>query len=143
VPEPVAVLVTLQARSSKRTGLARLYGTVTPAEVGARVFFQLEKPASTKKAGAREKPAKLEKPGKGQSERSEEREESPKFATKFSTVVKRATKTIARFSAVVSIRDAGHYRAFVEVRSGPVSSGHSTSVLVSAATPKKRKHKVG
>jgi len=141
VPEQVAVRVTLKASSSKRTGLARLYGTVTPAEVGARVFLQFEKTTHTEKGAGREKPTKPERPGKGESERSEERAEAPKFATKFSTVVKRATKTIARFSVVVSIRDAGHYRAFVEVRSGPVSSGHSPSILVSAATPKKRNHK--
>jgi hypothetical protein len=143
VPEQVAVRVTLKASSSKRTGLARLYGTVTPAQVGARVFLQFEKTTHTEKGATREKPTKLERPGKGESERSEERGEEPKFATKFSTVVKRATKTLARFSVVVSIRDAGHYRAFVEVRSGPLASGHSASILVSAATPKKHKHRAG
>jgi hypothetical protein len=141
VPEQVAVRVTLKARSSKRTGLARLYGTVTPAEVGARVLLQFEKAARTEKGAGHEKPIKLERPGKGESERSEERGEAPKFATKFSTVAKRATKTIARFSVVVSIRDAGHYRAFVEVPPGPVAAGHSTSILVSAATPRKHKRK--
>ncbi len=44
VIEGVAVRVTLHARSTHRRGYARLYGTVTPAEVGALVGFQLLKP---------------------------------------------------------------------------------------------------
>jgi hypothetical protein len=44
VLEGVAVVVTLHAHSTKRRGYARLYGTVTPAEVGALVGFQLLKP---------------------------------------------------------------------------------------------------
>ncbi|HMC68110.1 MAG TPA: hypothetical protein VKJ07_03050, partial [Mycobacteriales bacterium] len=39
----VAVRVTLKVRSSSRKGFVRLYGTVTPALVGARVSFQLLK----------------------------------------------------------------------------------------------------
>ena len=139
VPARVAVFVTLKARSGGHTGLARLYGTVTPAEVGAHVFFQLEKPAKTEKTAKSEKPAKLEKPGKGKSEKSEEREEAPTFSTKFSTIVKRGTRTISRFSAVVSIRDAGRYRAFVEIRPGLLVSGHSTSILLRAAPKGKKK----
>jgi hypothetical protein len=42
--EGVAVRVTLHARATGRRGFARLYGTVTPAEVGALVGFQLLKP---------------------------------------------------------------------------------------------------
>jgi hypothetical protein len=44
VLEGVAVVVTLHAHSTNRRGYARLYGTVTPAEVGAQVGFQLLKP---------------------------------------------------------------------------------------------------
>jgi hypothetical protein len=44
VLEGVAVVVTLHAHSTSRRGYARLYGTVTPAEVGAQVGFQLLKP---------------------------------------------------------------------------------------------------
>jgi len=44
VLEGVAVRVTLHARATRRHGFARLYGTVTPAEVGALVGFQLLKP---------------------------------------------------------------------------------------------------
>ncbi len=42
--EGVAVRVTLHARATRRRGFARLYGTVTPAEAGALVGFQLLKP---------------------------------------------------------------------------------------------------
>ena len=147
VPAQVAALVTLHARSS-RTGLARLYGTVTPAAVGARVFFQLEETANSEQTAKSENPAKLEKPtklekaGKEKSEaaeeRAEERAEAPKFSTKFSTVVKRGSKAVSRFSLVVSVRDAGRYRAFVAIPTGPVASGHSTSVQLAAAPKKKQ-----
>jgi hypothetical protein len=42
--ELVAVRVTLHLRPTGRHGYARLYGTVTPAEVGALVSFQLLRP---------------------------------------------------------------------------------------------------
>lgn len=42
--ENVAVRVTLHTRSTGRPGFARMYGTVTPAEVGSLVGFQLLKP---------------------------------------------------------------------------------------------------
>jgi hypothetical protein len=42
--EGVAVRVTLHARATRRRGYARLYGTVTPAEAGALVGFQLLEP---------------------------------------------------------------------------------------------------
>jgi hypothetical protein len=136
VPEQVTVRVVLKARVSGKKGFVRLYGTVTPAEVGAHVFIQLEKIPKPKT----EKPGKLEKPQKeGKHERSE-KEPVPTFATKFDTVVKRATRSISRFSVVVSIADAGHYRALVQVKPGPVASGHSNSVLLNAPA-KKTKHK--
>jgi hypothetical protein len=134
-PEQVTLRVVLKARTAGKKGLVRLYGTVTPAEVGAHVYIQLEKPPKTKS----EKPAKIEKPEReGKHERSE-REPVPTFSTKFDTVVKRATKSISRFSVVVSIADAGHYRVFVQVKPGAVVSGHSGDVLLDA--PKKAKHK--
>ncbi len=137
VPAQVTVHVVLKARSSGHKGLVRLYGTVTPAEVGAKVFIELEKVAKPKA----EKPAKLEKPekpGKGEREKSEK---PPAFTTKFDTVVKRATKTISRFSVVVSVRDAGRYRAFVQVKPGPVGSGASTTVTLHASSAKAKKKK--
>jgi hypothetical protein len=42
--EQVAVRATVHARRTRRRGIYRLYGTVTPAEVGALVGFQLLKP---------------------------------------------------------------------------------------------------
>jgi hypothetical protein len=136
VPEQVTVRVILKARSAGKKGLVRLYGTVTPAEVGAHVFIQLERLPKPK----REKPGKLEKPQREGKHEHSEKEPVPTFATKFDTVVKRATRSISRFSVVVSIADAGHYRAFVQVNPGPVASGHSGTVLLHAA-PKKAKRK--
>jgi hypothetical protein len=138
VPEQVSVRVTLKARSGGHSGLVRLYGTVTPAEVGARIFFQLEKQPKTDTLTG-EKLIKLEKPNKKHSERSEER--GPRYATKFSSVVKAGTKSISRFSAVVSVQTTGHYRAVVEVRPGPLASGNSTTVLLHAPASDRKKNK--
>jgi hypothetical protein len=44
VLENVAVRATVHVRRAKRRGYVRLYGTVTPAEPGAQVGFQLLKP---------------------------------------------------------------------------------------------------
>ena len=107
--------VVLKARSSGHRGLVRLYGTVTPAEVGAKVFIELEKVAKPKA----DKPGKLEKPEKPGKPEKEKGEKPPSFSTKFDTVVKRGTKSISRFSVVVSVRDTGRYRAFVQVKPGP------------------------
>jgi hypothetical protein len=49
--EGVAVHVVLHARSTRRRGFARLYGTVAPAEVGALVGFQLLKPGRSINTG--------------------------------------------------------------------------------------------
>jgi hypothetical protein len=138
VAEPVQVRVILKVRTSKHAkGLVRLYGTVSPAEVGAHVFFQLE---STPKAKARPiKAIKPEKPGK--SEKEEEKAERPKFSTKFKAVVKRGTRSLSRFSAVVKVQTSGHYRAFVALAPGPLASGTSETVMLHAAPAAKKKHK--
>jgi hypothetical protein len=49
--EGVAVRVTFHVRSTRRRGYARLYGTVTPAEVGALVGFQLLRPGRSVNKG--------------------------------------------------------------------------------------------
>ncbi|HLH13554.1 MAG TPA: hypothetical protein VKV16_02105 [Solirubrobacteraceae bacterium] len=49
--ENVAVRVTLHVKSTKRHGYARLYGNVTPAEVGALVGFQLLRPGRSLNVG--------------------------------------------------------------------------------------------
>jgi hypothetical protein len=51
VLEGVAVRVSFHVRSTKRRGYARLYGTVTPAEVGALVGFQLLRPGKSANKG--------------------------------------------------------------------------------------------
>ncbi len=44
IVEGVTVRVSVHVRRTNRRGFARIYGTVTPAEVGAQVGFQLLKP---------------------------------------------------------------------------------------------------
>jgi hypothetical protein len=123
--------VTLQVRRSKRVeGLVRLYGTVSPAEIGAHVFLQLEQPPKAK-------PIKAEKPEK--TTHASEREPQPKFQTKFTTVVKRAGKAFSRFSVVASVSQSGNYRAFVEIPVGPLASGASQTVILHAPPTKKHK----
>jgi hypothetical protein len=107
----VAVRVTLKVRSSARKGLYRLYGTVTPAKVGATVLFQVQK--ATRPHGQDE----LE----------------TRFATQGKTVVKRATRTFSRFSQVLTIKRSGRYRAYVVLHSGALVSGASPSVTLHAA----------
>ena len=120
VTAEVAYRVTLKVRSSSHKGLVRLYGTVTPAAVGAHVSFQLRKAV---------------RPGK--SEKASER--TSRFATQFSTVAKRGTKSLSRFSAVVTVRKGGSYRAEVQpTKKGPIVAGDSASVLLHSAPAKKR-----
>jgi hypothetical protein len=108
--EHVAPRVTLKVRSTSHKGLVRLYGTVAPAQVGATVSFQL---------------LKAVRPGKS--------ERTSKFGTQFSTIVKRGTRTVSRFSAVVSVRRGGRYRAFVQAHKGGFVSGASQTVVLKAA----------
>jgi hypothetical protein len=120
VTEHVAVRVTFKVRSAGRPGLVRLYGTVSPAQVGVRVSFQLEKAV---------------RPG-----RTEKTEETTRrFITQFSTVAKRATKTTSRFSSIVSIKHTGRYRVYVRVRTGANVSGNSKSIVIHAAPAAARK----
>jgi hypothetical protein len=121
--EHVTVRVTLKVRSRGPKGLVRVYGTVTPAEVGARVFIQLTKPV------------------RGNGGRSER---TTRFSTQFTTVAKRATKAVSRFSAVLTILRTGAYRAYVQVRKGPLLSGSSVNIVLGAkpgSGKERRKHK--
>ena len=117
----VAVRVTLKAHRSRNGTLERLYGTVTPAKVGARVLLQVRKAI---------RPT-------GSSERTS------KFGTQFATVTRRATKSSSHFSLVTRVKITGRYRAFVQLRKGPLVSGTSSSLLVHAtkAPPRKSKKK--
>jgi hypothetical protein len=119
----VAVRVNLKVRTTAHKGLVRLYGTVTPASVGARLAIQLRKAVRP-----------------GNSEKSSER--TTKFATQFSSVVKAGTKTVSRFSTVVTVVHGGTYRAYVQLRKGGFVSGSSPTVLLhSAPTPAAKKTK--
>jgi hypothetical protein len=110
-----ALRVTLKVRTSSHKGLVRLYGTVTPASVGARVTFQLRKAVRP-----------------GNNEKNSER--TSKFATQFSTKTKRATKTLSRFSAIVTVQKGGSYRAEVTpAKKGAFAAGDSATVLLHSA----------
>jgi hypothetical protein len=108
VTAQVAAKVTLRVRTSSHRGLVRLYGTVTPAEVGAKVMFQVEEPSRPR--------------GKS--------EQETRFVTQAFSTVKRATRNFSRFSQVVAIRKAGRYRAYVVLRTGALVSGDSPSVTL-------------
>lgn len=132
------VRVTLHVRTAPSAGLVRLYGTVSPAVTGATVFFQVQQASKARL----NKPAKVPKNQKAEEKAEEKAEqaETPKFATAFSVPVKRATKTVSRFSLVERIRKTGLYRAYVQVPKGPLASGHSSNIELHAA-PKKGKSK--
>lgn len=133
ITELAAVRVTFHVRTAARGGLVRLYGTVSPAQPGARVIFELQK--TNKRLSLRAPSSE-----KAQ-ERAEELAEMPQFSAKFSATVKRATKTVSRFSTVVSIRQAGHYRALVQVRRGPLASGSSATIILRATVKTKGSRK--
>lgn len=110
-----AYRVTLKVKRSSRKGIVRLYGTVTPAVVGARVSFQL-----------------LKKVRPGETEKTEER--TTRFVTQFSTKSKRATRSFSRFSAIVKVLKGGSYRARVQPsKNGPLVPGASSSVVLRSA----------
>ncbi len=118
----VAVRVTLKARTIKRAGLVRLYGTVTPAEVGAPVMIEL---ATT-----------VRPHGKS--------EATTRFAPQASAVARRATKSFSRFSVVLKVKKPGRYRAFVQLKNGRLVSGASSTVVLKAApAARKVEHKQG
>ena len=121
VIEHVAPRLTFKVRSAGRQGFVRLYGTISPAEVGARVSFQLEKSVRP-----------------GRTEKSEET--TRKYVNQFKTVAKRATRTMSRFSSIVSIRRTGRYRAFILLPNGPLVSGASQQSVVIHAAPARKAH---
>lgn len=111
-----AYRVTLKVKHSSRKGIVRLYGTVTPAAVGAKLSFQLRKKV---------------RPGK--TEKTEER--TTRFATQFTTKVKRGTSTVSRFSAVVKVLKGGSYQARVDPsKKGPFVAGTSSTVTLHSSS---------
>ncbi len=58
-----------------------------------------------------------------------------------STTVTRGSRRVSRFSALVSIRHTGPYRALVKVSNGRQVSGHSRSIPVQAVARSRRRRK--
>lgn len=111
--EFVSVRVTMKVRTSGKPGFVRIYGTVTPVQVGAKVEFQVLKSVRP-----------------GRSEKTEER--TSKFVTQALSTVKRATRKLSRFSAIVALRRAGYYRARVLTGSGALVAGSSRVIFIRA-----------
>jgi hypothetical protein len=110
------VRVTLSVRSSGHPGLVRLFGTVSPAAVGAQVQFQVQKKVRPR-------------PG-------EETATPTRYVTQFTTVARKGNRTFSRFSMVVTVRHGGRYRAFVKLpTTGPLASGWSAHTVVLHAAP--------
>jgi hypothetical protein len=107
----VLVRVTFSVRTSNRFGFVRLYGRVTPAEVGARVTFQYLKAIRP-----------------GVTERRENR--TSKFVSAGTTTVKRATKKFSFYSFIVDAKHSGLYHAVVTPRSGGLAPGVSRVLVV-------------
>jgi hypothetical protein len=106
--------VTLHVHKSSQRGVVRLYGTITPAVNGAKVIFQV---------------LKAVRPGKN--------EISERWTGQFTTVAKRGTGDTSRFSAVVTVRHGGAYRAYVKTLAGSkLSSGAGTSTVVLHSAPR-------
>jgi hypothetical protein len=117
--EQVALKITLRVSTTKRPGFVRMYGEVTPAKVGTPIIFQLQKAV---------RPS-------GKSENAD------RYVTAATTKLKRGGKTYSRFSAIVEIRHAGRYRAFIKLGKGPLVSGASNSLVIRNLAPKRAKHK--
>jgi hypothetical protein len=114
----VAVRVSFSVRSNGPAGLARLYGTVTPAVKSANVYFQLLQHLTT--------------PGKSG--------ETSRYVSQFVTPVKHGSQKFSRFSVIVRVRKGGRYRAYVKLpRHSPLVSGFGTRTLVLHATPRRKK----
>jgi hypothetical protein len=100
VLENVAVQVSFHARRTHRRGRWRLYGTVSPAEPGALVGFQL-----------------LVAGGRTVNEGG-------------TVVKAGSSSTVSTFSRTVRLRHGGVYRALVKVSDGAHVSAYSAPVLV-------------
>ncbi len=105
----VSPRITLRVRSAGHTGIFRLFGTVSPARVGAPLQIQQllpQKPGSTR--------------------------EGPRPHVLASTVLKRASSKMSRFSVIVRLTGNYRYRAYVKLPKGAVESGPSGNVLIKA-----------
>jgi len=114
----VALHVILHVGRTSRPGFERFYGTVAPAQPGARIYFQYQQAARPH--------------GKSES--------TVKLVTASSTVLKPGSSGMSKFSAVVEIRRAARYKAFVKLGRGPLTSGASQSYVIRTIVPA-TKHK--
>ncbi|HXB15547.1 MAG TPA: hypothetical protein VNV44_07355 [Solirubrobacteraceae bacterium] len=96
-------------RSAGKTGLYRIYGTVTPARNGAPLSVQklLPRKAVSKRSG-------------------------PSAHSIATTILRRATKSMSRFSIIVSLTGTFHYRVLVKLPKGKLDSGNSSNFLIKA-----------
>lgn len=115
--QSVTPRVLLKVQKTSVKGLVRLFGSVAPAEVGARVLLQVNEPARP-----------------GNSEKASER--SSRFVTQFSTISRHATRTTSRFSVIVKVTRSGEYRAFVELHKGRLASAASGTLHLVAGSSK-------
>jgi len=110
--------ITVHVRSSGQTGLYRIYGTVAPARTGAGVVIQklIPQKATSKRSG-------------------------PRAQHVGRTVLKRATSSLSRYSAIVSLSGTFRYRVFVRLPNGALNSGASANVLIRGPrVPKGKSH---
>jgi hypothetical protein len=110
--------ITLHVRGSSRTGLYRLYGTVTPARNGTPVAIQelLPQKAGSNRTG-------------------------PRTHSVASGVLKRGPSGSSRFSIVVKLTGSSRYRAYVRLPQGALASGSSGSVLLRGPKATAKRHK--
>jgi hypothetical protein len=111
--------VMLKVQKTSVKGLVRLFGTISPAEAGARVLLQVDEPTRP-----------------GNSEASSER--TSRYATQFSTISRRGTRSMSRFSVIVEVTRAGAYRAYVDLHKGSLAAGSSGTVKLLAGSSKRR-----
>jgi hypothetical protein len=109
----VSPSISLHVRSAGRSGLYRLYGTVAPARNGAPVTIQQLTP-----------------------QKASSKREGPAAHSVAKAILRRATKTLSRFSVIVHLSGTFHYRAFVKLPKGALESGHSSNVLIKAPAAK-------
>jgi hypothetical protein len=112
--------VTFSVRASSKFGFVRLFGTVTPVEVGARVVFQVEK---------RVRP--------GVKEKTENR--TVKFILAGTTTVKRATKKFSYYSLIINVKQGGRFHAVVTPIRGGLGAAVSRTLIVHGPTRHTRK----
>jgi hypothetical protein len=110
---------TLHVRSGGH-GIYRLYGTVAPARPGAPLTIQQLVPR-----------------------KAQSKKEGPAGHSVGTTILRRATKSLSRFSVIVHLSGSFRYRAFVRLPKGTIESGHSGNVLIKApkAKPGVKRHR--